>query len=155
MGTNCALVADLFLFYYERDFMISLSQEKQADIIEAFNSTSRYFDDLSNIDNIYFDQMDRIYPIELQLNKANSSDTRHCFWIWIDIYLMVQLPPKFVINGTILILIQSIFLFWMAMSPGVLQMGYTYLSLLDSWFNYWFSIILAHNRITMSNLCIS
>ena len=61
--------------------MISLSQEKQADIIEAFNSTSRYFDDLSNIDNIYFDQMDRIYPTELQLNKANSSDTRHRFWI--------------------------------------------------------------------------
>ena len=36
MGTNCApLVADLFLFYYERDFMKSLSHENQADIIEA------------------------------------------------------------------------------------------------------------------------
>ena len=45
----------------------------QADIIEAFNSTSRYLDDLLNIDNIYFDQMvDRIYPTELQLNRANS-----------------------------------------------------------------------------------
>ena len=40
MGTNCApLVADLFLFYYERDFMISLSADKDAEIIEAFNST--------------------------------------------------------------------------------------------------------------------
>ena len=68
MGTNCApLVADLFLFCYERDFMKSLSRENQADIIEAFNSTSRYLDDLLNIDNIYFDQMvDRIYPTELQ-----------------------------------------------------------------------------------------
>ena len=38
MGTNCApLVADLFLFCYERDFMKSLSRENQADIIEAFN----------------------------------------------------------------------------------------------------------------------
>ena len=47
MGTNCApLVADLFLFCYERDFMKSLSRENQADIIEAFNSTSRYLDDL-------------------------------------------------------------------------------------------------------------
>ena len=47
MGTNCApLVADLFLFCYERDFMKSLSRESQADIIEAFNSTSRYLDDL-------------------------------------------------------------------------------------------------------------
>ena len=53
MGTNCApLVADLFLFCYERDFMKSLSRENQADIIEAFNSTSRYLDDLLNIDNI-------------------------------------------------------------------------------------------------------
>ena len=57
MGTNCApLVADLFLFCYERDFMKSLSRENQADIIEALNSTSRYLDDLLNIDNIYFDR---------------------------------------------------------------------------------------------------
>ena len=38
MGTNCApLVADLFLFCYERDFITSLSDDNQADIIEAFN----------------------------------------------------------------------------------------------------------------------
>ena len=37
MGTNYApLVADLFLFCYDRDFMISLSDESQADVIEAF-----------------------------------------------------------------------------------------------------------------------
>ena len=47
MGTNCApLVADLFLFCYERNFMKSLLHENQADIIEAFNSISRYLDDL-------------------------------------------------------------------------------------------------------------
>ena len=47
MGTNCTpLVADLFLFCYERDFMLSLSDNNQTDIIEAFNSTSRYLDDL-------------------------------------------------------------------------------------------------------------
>ena len=64
MGTYCApLVTDLFLFCYERDFMKSPSRENQADIIEAFNSTSRYLDDLLNINNIYFDQMvARIYP---------------------------------------------------------------------------------------------
>ena len=77
MGTNCApLVADLLLFTYERDLVKSLSRENQADIIAVFNSTSRYLDDLLNIDNIYFDQMmDHIYLIE-QLNKArsNSSD---------------------------------------------------------------------------------
>ena len=77
MGTNCApLVADLFLFCYERDFMTSLSDVKQAEIIEAFKSTSRYLDDLLNIDNPYFEGMvNRIYPPELQLNKANTADT--------------------------------------------------------------------------------
>ena len=58
MGTNCApLVADLFLFCYERDFMLSLSDNNQTDIIEAFNSTSRYLDDLLNIDNPYFEKL--------------------------------------------------------------------------------------------------
>ena len=47
MGTYCApLVADLFLLCYERDFMMSLSDENQADIIDAFNTTSRYLDDI-------------------------------------------------------------------------------------------------------------
>ena len=41
-GTNCApLVADLFLFCYERDFMMSLSDVKPAEITEAFKSTTR------------------------------------------------------------------------------------------------------------------
>ena len=71
----------LFLFCYERDFIKSLSRENQADIVEAFTSTSRHLDDFLNIDNIYFDQVvDRIYPTELQLNRANSSDTEAPFW---------------------------------------------------------------------------
>ena len=81
MGTNCApLVADLFLFCYERDFMMSLSDDKQADVIDAFNTTSRYLDDILNINNVYFDNMvSQIYPSELQLNKANASDTEAAF----------------------------------------------------------------------------
>ena len=60
--------------------MKSLSRENQADIIEAFNTISRYLDDLLNTDNIYFDLMvDRIYPTEFQLNRANSSDTEAPF----------------------------------------------------------------------------
>ena len=47
MGTNCApLVTDLVLFCYERDFMMSLSDDKQADIIDAFNNTSRYLTEI-------------------------------------------------------------------------------------------------------------
>ena len=53
MGTKCApLLTDLFLFCYERDFMLSLSDNNQTDIIEAFNSTSRYLDALLNIDKL-------------------------------------------------------------------------------------------------------
>ena len=60
--------------------MLSLSDNNQTDIIDAFNSTSRYLDDLLNIDNPYFEQMvGHIYPTELQLNKANSSDTEAPF----------------------------------------------------------------------------
>ena len=88
MGTNCApLVADLFLFCYERDFMMSLSHDKQADIIDAFHTTSRYLDDILNI-NVYFDNMvSQIYPSELQLNKANTSDTEAAF---LDLHLSIS-----------------------------------------------------------------
>ena len=62
MGTNCALlVADLF--FYERHFIDSLNHDNQADVIDVFNSTSRYLDDLLNIDNPYFKGMvKQIYP---------------------------------------------------------------------------------------------
>ena len=89
MGTNCApLVADLFLFCYERDFMLSLSEDNQSGVIEAFNSTSRYLDDLLNIDNNFFDSLvNRIYPSELQLNKANMSDAEASF---LDLHLSIS-----------------------------------------------------------------
>ena len=86
MGTTCALlVADLFLFCYERDFMLSLSEDNQSGVIEAFTSNSRYLDDLLNIDNNFFDSMvNPIYPSELQLNKANVSDAEASF---LDLHL--------------------------------------------------------------------
>ena len=89
MGTNCApLAADVFLFCYEMDFMISRSDDKQADVIDAFNTTSRYLDDILNINNVYFDNMvSQIYPLELQLNKANTSDTEAAF---LDLHLAIS-----------------------------------------------------------------
>ena len=77
MGTNCSpFVADLFLFCYERDFTMSLYDDREANIIETFNTNSRYLDDLFNIDNPYFEGMvTQIHPTYLQLNKANSTDT--------------------------------------------------------------------------------
>ena len=89
MGTNCApLVADLFLFCYERDFMKNLSSDNQGDVIRAFNLMSRYLDDLLNIDNPYFEGMvNQIHPSDLQLNKANTSDTEAPF---LDLHLSIS-----------------------------------------------------------------
>ena len=56
--------------------MMSLPDDKQADIIDAFYTISKYLEDIFNIDNVYFDTMiSQIYPSELQLKKANTSDT--------------------------------------------------------------------------------
>ena len=61
MGINCApLVTDLSPFCYETDFMMSLSDDKQADIIDAFNTTSRYLEVIFNISNVYYIQSNEI-----------------------------------------------------------------------------------------------
>ena len=64
-----------FLFCYERDFMSNLHKSKQNDLIEMFNDTSRYLDDIFTIDKPEFEKdIPYIYTMELQLNKANTSD---------------------------------------------------------------------------------
>ena len=86
--------------------MTSLFYVKQAEIIEAFNSTSRYLDDLLNIDNPYLKGMvNRIYPLELQLNKANTSDTEASFFICIYLFQTDLFHLKFMISAMTCILI--------------------------------------------------
>ena len=114
--------------------MDSLNHDNQADVIEAFNSTSRYLDDLLNIDNPYFEGMvNQIYPPELQLNKANISDTEAPF---LDLHLSV-------LNGFVSSKIYDKrddfdivnFPFWMVTFLVVLLMVYTFrilLGLLES-----------------------
>ena len=81
----------------------SMSHNNQTDIIEAFNSTSRYLDGLLNIDNPYFKQIvGQIYPTDFQLNKANSSNTEAPF---LDLNLSTTndiVSSKIMINGMIL-----------------------------------------------------
>ena len=68
---------------------MSLFDDQQANIIAAFNATSRYLDDILNINNVYFDNMvSQIYPSELQLNKASTSDTEATF---IDFHLSISI----------------------------------------------------------------
>ena len=63
--------------------MMSLSDDTQADIIEAFNSTFRYLDNLSNINNPYFEGIvTQIYLTDLQLNKATVAT-------FLDLYLLI------------------------------------------------------------------
>ena len=65
MGTNCApVVAILFLFCYERDFMLSLSEDNQSVVIKAFNSTSRYLDDLLNIGKTSLIAWSTVYTLQ-------------------------------------------------------------------------------------------
>ena len=66
---------------------MSLTGDKQADVIDAFNATSRYLDYILNINNVYFDMVSQIYPSELQLNKANTSDTEAAF---LDLHLSIS-----------------------------------------------------------------
>ena len=57
-------------------------------LIDAFNATSRYLDDILNINNVYFDNMvSQIYPSELQLKKANTYDTKAAF---LDLHLSIS-----------------------------------------------------------------
>ena len=68
--------------------MMSLSDDKQAGVIGALNTTSRYLNDVLNINNVYFDNMvSQIYPLEPQLNKANASDTEAAF---LDLHLSIS-----------------------------------------------------------------
>ena len=59
-----------------------------SDIIDVYNTTSRYLDDTLNIGDVYFDNMvSQMYPSELQLNKANTSDTEVTF---LDLHLSIS-----------------------------------------------------------------
>ena len=88
ISTNCApLIADLFLYCYEKDFMSNLHKSKKLDLIDKLNDTSRYLDDILTIDSPEFEQhISDIYPAELQLNKANACDKETPF---LDFYIKV------------------------------------------------------------------
>ena len=91
---------------------MSLSDDKQADIIDAFNTTSRYLDDILNKNDINFDNRVRqIYPAELQFDKAKPLILKPPFWTCICSFLIILFLPKFMINVTILILKLAISLF--------------------------------------------
>ena len=77
-GMPCFALSSFFC--YERDFMSNLHKSKQYGLIDMFNDTSRYLDDIFTIDNPEFEKhIPDIYPTELQLNKAITSDKETSF----------------------------------------------------------------------------
>jgi hypothetical protein len=69
MCTNCAsLLADLFLYSYEADFIQRLVKKNEKKLARSFNFTFCYIDDVLSLNNSRFsDYFDRIYPIELEI----------------------------------------------------------------------------------------
>ena len=90
MGTNCApLIADLFLYCYELQFMTKISKDpSKQHLINKFNNTFRYLDDILALNNDDFSMyIKEIYPVELTLNKANTNND-HCPFLDLDIYII-------------------------------------------------------------------
>ena len=76
MGTNCALLlADLFLYLYENEFLDNMIRSGHRRLARSFNLCYRYIDDLIVFNNKKFlDYLKEIYPFQLTVEKANKSD---------------------------------------------------------------------------------
>ena len=76
VGTNCApLLADLFLYSYENEFLDNMIRSGHRRLAMSFNLCCRYIDDLIVFNNKKFlDYLKEIYPSQLTVEKANKSD---------------------------------------------------------------------------------
>jgi hypothetical protein len=89
MGTNCAtLLADLFLYSYEADFIQELLQKHEKSLARSFNFTFRYIYDVLSLKNSRFgDFVDRIYPIELEIKDTTDTDRSASY---LDLHLKID-----------------------------------------------------------------
>ena len=80
MGTNCApLLADIFLYSYEADFIQSLLSTGKKHLASRFNLTYRYIDDVLSINNPEFENyLGQMYPAELEI-KGHNREHHFCF----------------------------------------------------------------------------
>jgi hypothetical protein len=86
MDTNCApLLANLFLYSYESEFLQRLVKDKKIHEARAFNFTYRYIDDVLSINNSRFAEfLPLIYPPELEVKETTDTDSSASF---LDLYL--------------------------------------------------------------------
>ena len=89
MGTNCApLLADVFLYSHEADFIQGLLKKNEQKLARSFNFTFRYIDDVLSLNNSRFgDFVDRINPIELQIKYTTYIDRSASY---LDLYLEIN-----------------------------------------------------------------
>jgi hypothetical protein len=89
MGTNCApLLADLFLYSCEADFIQGLLKKNEKKLARSFYFTFRYVDDVLSLNNSRFgDFVDRIYPIELEIKDTTDTDRSASY---LDLYLEID-----------------------------------------------------------------
>jgi hypothetical protein len=89
MGKNCApLLADLFLYSYEADFIQGLLKKNEKKLPQSFNFTFRYIDDVRSLNNSRFgDFVDRIYPIELEINDTTYTNRSASY---LDLHLEIN-----------------------------------------------------------------
>jgi hypothetical protein len=89
IGTNCApLLADLFLYSHEADFIQGLLKKKEKKLARSFNFTFRYIDDVLSLNNSRFgDFVDRIYLIELEIKDTTYTDR---YASYLDLHLEIN-----------------------------------------------------------------
>ena len=87
MGTNCdPLLADLFLYSYEADFIQGLLKKNEKKLARSFNFTFRYIDDVLSLNNSRFsDFVDRIYPTELEIKHTTDRSASY-----LDLHLEID-----------------------------------------------------------------
>ena len=79
------LIADLFLYCYESQFMAKLHKDPKTDLIDKFNNTYRYLDNIFSVNNSdFYKHTSEIYPKELTLNKANNNSLK-CPFLDLDV----------------------------------------------------------------------
>ena len=100
MGTNCApLLADLFLYSYEAEFIQKLLSQKKKKLAVAFNLTFRYIDDVLSINKDNFHTyVNTIYPSELEIKDTTESSSQASY---LDILLAIDTDKKLIDNQAV------------------------------------------------------
>ena len=96
---HAPLLADLFLYSYEADFIQEIQQKNEKKLARSFNFPFRYIDDVLSLNNSRFgDVVNRIYPIELKIKDTTESDMSASY---LDIHLEIDSEGRLIKNETL------------------------------------------------------